>query len=31
MSRLAHGQKADVNKKDMKALTNKNYGLLPEV
>lgn len=31
MSRLAHGAKAEVTKKDMLKLTNKNYELLPEV
>jgi len=31
MSRLARGQKAEVNKKDMLKLTNKNYEMLPEV
>ena len=31
MSRLAKGEKADVNKKDMLKLTSKNYELLPEV
>ena len=31
MSRLATGTKAGVSKKDMLALTNKNYGNLPEV
>ena len=31
MSRLARGTKADVSKKDMLKLTNKNYENLPEV
>jgi len=31
MSRLATGSKVEVSKKDMKALTNKNYENLPEV
>lgn len=31
MSRLAKGEKADVSKKDMLKLTNKNYEMLPEV
>ena len=31
MSRLAKGQKAEVNKKEMLKLTSKNYELLPEV
>jgi len=31
MSRLISGTKADVNKKDMLKLTNKNYDNLPEV
>jgi hypothetical protein len=31
MSRLALGQKTKVDKKEMKALTQKNYELLPEV
>jgi hypothetical protein len=31
MSRLAHGKKADISKKDMLKLTSKNYELLPEV
>ena len=31
MSRLAKGEKAEVNKKDMLKLTSKNYELLPEV
>jgi hypothetical protein len=31
MSRLAHGQKAEVQKKDMLKLTSKNYENLPEV
>ncbi len=31
MSRLAGGQKGEVSKKEMKALTSKNYELLPEV
>ena len=31
MSRLARGQKVEVNKKDMLKLTSKNYDLLPEV
>jgi len=31
MSRLANGGRIEVNKKDMKKLTNKNYDLLPEV
>lgn len=31
MSRLAHGAKAEVSKKDMLKLTNKNYENLPEV
>jgi hypothetical protein len=31
MSRLAHGVKVDVDKKDMLKLTNKNYENLPEV
>ena len=31
MSRLASGQKHDVDKKEMKKLTNKNYDMLPEV
>jgi hypothetical protein len=31
MSRLASGQKADVSKKEMLKLTNKNYEMLPEV
>jgi len=31
MSRLAKGEKAEVNKKEMLKLTTKNYELLPEV
>lgn len=31
MSRLAKGEKHEVNKKDMLKLTSKNYELLPEV
>jgi polysaccharide pyruvyl transferase WcaK-like protein len=31
MSRLAHGGRADIGKKDMLKLTNKNYENLPEV
>ena len=31
MSRLAMGAKADISKKDMLKLTNKNYENLPEV
>ena len=31
MSRLAKGEKVEVNKKDMLKLTSKNYELLPEV
>ena len=31
MSRLASGNKVEVNKKDMLKLTNKNYENLPEV
>jgi len=31
MSRLAHGGRAEVSKKDMLKLTSKNYDLLPEV
>jgi hypothetical protein len=31
MSRLAKGEKATVDKKDMLKLTSKNYELLPEV
>jgi hypothetical protein len=31
MSRLAKGEKAEVSKKDMLKLTNKNYEMLPEV
>lgn len=31
MSRLARGEKVEVNKKDMLKLTNKNYEMLPEV
>ena len=31
MSRLASGKKHDVDKKEMKKLTNKNYEQLPEV
>lgn len=31
MNRLANGTRADVSKKEMKALNNKNYELLPEV
>lgn len=31
MSRLAHGQKVEIGKKDMLKLTNKNYEMLPEV
>ena len=31
MSRLAQGAKADISKKDMLKLTNKNYENLPEV
>lgn len=31
MARLAKGERVEVNKKDMKKLTNKNYDLLPEV
>lgn len=31
MSRLAKGEKIQVNKQDMLKLTSKNYELLPEV
>ena len=31
MDRLAKGARAEVSKKDMRALTNKNYENLPEV
>ena len=31
MQRLARGEKAEVTKKDMLKLTNKNYEMLPEV
>jgi len=31
MSRLAKGEKAEVSKKEMLKLTNKNYEMLPEV
>jgi hypothetical protein len=31
MSRLASGNKVEINKKDMLKLTNKNYDNLPEV
>lgn len=31
MSRLAKGEKIEVDKKEMLKLTNKNYELLPEV
>ena len=31
MDRLAKGSRAEVSKKEMKALTNKNYENLPEV
>ena len=31
MNRLAKGGKAEINKKDMLKLTNKNYEMLPEV
>jgi ALMS motif len=31
MSRLAKGEKVEVDKKEMLKLTNKNYELLPEV
>ena len=31
MSRLAKGEKAGVDKKEMLKLTSKNYELLPEV
>ena len=31
MSRLARGEKAEVSKKEMLKLTNKNYEMLPEV
>ena len=31
MSRLASGSRVEVSKKEMKALTNKNYENLPEV
>ena len=31
MSRLAQGAKVEISKKDMKALTQKNYENLPEV
>ena len=31
MQRLARGEKAEVSKKDMLKLTNKNYEMLPEV
>ena len=31
MDRLAKGGRVEVNKKEMKALTNKNYENLPEV
>ena len=31
MNRLTNGSKAGVSKKDMLALTSKNYDLLPEV
>ena len=31
MSRLAKGERAEVNKKEMHKLTTKNYDLLPEV
>jgi len=31
MSRLAKGEKVNVNKQDMLKLTQKNYDLLPEV
>ena len=31
MQRLARGEKAEVSKKEMLKLTNKNYEMLPEV
>ena len=31
ISSLASGQRQTVDKKEMKKLTNKNYGMLPEV
>ena len=31
MSRLAKGERAEVDKKSMRQLTSKNYELLPEV
>jgi hypothetical protein len=31
MSRLASGNKVEINKKDMLKLTNRNYDNLPEV
>lgn len=31
MDRLAHGQKTQIDKKEMKRLTNKNYNNLPEI
>ena len=31
MSRLAHGTRGDIDKKDMLKLTNKNFYMLPEV
>jgi ALMS motif len=31
MSRLAKGEKPEINKKEMLKLTTKNYELLPEV
>lgn len=31
MKRLATGEKVKVEKKEMLAMNNKNYGLLPEV
>ena len=31
MTRLARGEKKEVNKKEMLKLTSKNYELLPEV
>ena len=31
LSRLSKGEKAEVKKKDMLKLTNKNYDMLPEV
>ena len=31
MARLAKGERAEVDKKEMKKLTTRNYELLPEV